>query len=171
MMPVHQIKSLPMEETTSKPIRFLENCLIIWNADQTPNKFKNEQEQLQKRFYGLHIFDNIDACITFISTIQVEKLFLIISDTSESIERFQYLPQIEKIYIFTTSSFELDKMKNRKLLNYDIIEDIDKLSKQLQHDIKLCEMDFILLAVVPASSEEILFSSSLTKQEASFLFT
>jgi tetratricopeptide (TPR) repeat protein len=73
------------------------------------------------------------------------------------------------LYIFTTSSIELNNTKYQNL-NYQIIRNLDSLTQQLQDDIQLCEIDFILLTVAPASSEEILFSSILPKQEASFLF-
>jgi tetratricopeptide (TPR) repeat protein len=157
-----QIKSLPMEKMTSQSTRFLENCLIIWFCNETLDKFENEREQLRKLVYGLKTFNNVDACFAFITEIQDEKVFLIISDTPQIVEGFQYLPQLEKIYIFTSSSHKLNNTKHR-YLHYDIVENIDSLYKQLQEDIKLCEMDFILITIAPLSNA--------TKQEASFLFT
>jgi tetratricopeptide (TPR) repeat protein len=165
----NQIKPLPMEKTVLQSTRFLESCLIIWFYDETSNKLENEREQLRKLVYGLKIFDNIDACTDFITAIQDEKVFLIVSGTSQIVERFQYLPQIEKIYIFDSSFHEFNNVK-RQYLNYDIVENLDILYKQLEEDIKLCEMDFILIIVAPLLAEKTLSLSSLTKQEASFLF-
>jgi tetratricopeptide (TPR) repeat protein len=160
----NQIKTLSIEKTISQPTRFIENCFIIWFCNETSDKFENEKEQLRKLVYGLKTFNNIDACIAFITSIQDEKIFLIISGTPRTVERFQYLPKLEKIYIFTFSSHEFNDAK-RQYLNYDIVENIDNLYKQLQEDIKLCEMDFILITVVSFSSQ-----NSSTKQEASFIF-
>jgi hypothetical protein len=164
------VKALTMEEIVPKPSRFLENCLVVWIYNEIFNKFENDQEQLRKLVYGLQTFNNVDACIAFISAVEDEKVFLIISDTYRIIERFQYLTQLEKIYIFTTSSVELNNTKSRNF-NHQIVRNVDSLIQHLQDDIQLCEIDFILLTIASESSEEISFPSILTKQEASFLFT
>jgi len=165
----NQIKPLPMKKTIPQSTRFLQNCLTIWFYDETSNKFENEREQLRKLVYGLKTFDNVDACIDFIKGIQDEKAFLIMSGTPQIVAHFHNLPQIEKIYIFDSSSHELNNVK-RQYLNHDIVENIDSLCKQLQEDIKLCEMDFILINVVSVSAEKILSLSNMTIGEGSFLF-
>jgi hypothetical protein len=165
----NQIKPLPMEKTIPQSTRFLENCLIISLCDETSNKFEKEREQLRKLVYGLQTFDNVDACVDFITAIQDEKVFLIICGTPQTVEHFKELSQIEKIYIFASSSHEFNNVKHQ-YSNCDIVENIDSLYKQFQEDIKLCEMDFILIIGAPLVSEKTLSLSSLTKQEASFLF-
>jgi hypothetical protein len=144
-------------QTDSQSTRMIENCLIIWLYDQPSNTFEKEKEQLRNLVYGLHIFHNIDTCISFIAHIRDEKIFLILSGTYRSTERFHHLSQLEKVYLFDFSSRESS-------------EDIDSLYKQLQQDIKLCEMDLIPITAVPVSSEEISLSSNLTKHNASFFF-
>ncbi|CAF4206675.1 unnamed protein product [Rotaria sp. Silwood2] len=159
---------LSVTKTIPQSTRFLENYLIIWLYDESSNKYDNEIKQLRKLVYGLKTFNNIDACITFIDGIQDEKVFLIVSGMNQTLEHFHCLPQLEKLYIFD-SSYKLndDKYEN---LKYDIIQNIDNLYKQVQEDVKLCEMDFILLTVVSIPLEDISCSSKLTKSQASFLF-
>ena len=167
---LNHVKTLSTKEIISKPTRFLEDCLIIWLNDDTSNKYEIEQEELRKVVYGLKTFNNIDGCISFISNIQDEKVFLIISTNCHSIERFQYLSHLEKIYIFASNPNQLNDLKQRKL-NYDIFETIDALYQKLHEDIKLCVMDLIPITVVPLPSEEYSLSSILTQQEAAFLFS
>ncbi|CAF1059942.1 unnamed protein product [Rotaria sp. Silwood1] len=166
---LHNEESLSITKTIPQSIRFLENYLIIWLYDETSNKFENEIKQLRTLIYGLKTFNNIDACITFIDNIQDEKVFLIISGIHRTFERFHHLTQLEKLYIFDSSHKQNDE--KYQILKYDIIHNIDNLYKQLQEDMKLCEMDLILITTVFIPSEEISFSSKLTKQQASFLFT
>ncbi|CAF4782144.1 unnamed protein product [Rotaria sp. Silwood1] len=161
-------ESLPMTKTILQTARFLESCLIIWLYNETSNKFDNEIKHLRKLVYGLKTFTDIDACITFINNVQDEKVFLIISDTYQTFECFHHLPQLEKLYIFDSFQ-ELNEMKHQTL-KYDIIQNINSLYKQLQEDIQVCEMDFMSISVVSVSSQDISFSSKLTKQQASFLF-
>ncbi|CAF3586245.1 unnamed protein product [Rotaria sp. Silwood1] len=161
-------KPLSMTKTIPQTTRFLESCLIIWLYDETMNKFENEIKHLRKLIYGLKTFNNIDACITFINNVQDEKVFLIISGTYRKLECFHHLSQLEKLYIF--NSFQKENDVQHQTLKYDIIQNIDNLYKQLQEDIQLCEIDFIPITVVSSLSQDISFSSKLTKQQASFLF-
>ena len=161
-----QAHASPIERTIPHSIRFLESCLIIWLSDETSNKFENEREQLRMLVYGLKTFNNVDGCIAFISNIQDEKVFLIISASHRIAERFHHLLHLEKIYIFDS---RLINNEIHQTLKHAIFQSIDSLSKQLQEDIKLCEMDLMPIIVAPASSRELSFSSILTKQEASFL--
>ncbi|CAF3524473.1 unnamed protein product [Rotaria sp. Silwood1] len=161
-------KPLSMTKTIPQTTRFLESCLIIWLYDETTNKFENEIKHLRKLVYGLKTCNNIDACITFIDNVQDEKVFLIISGTYRKLECFHHLSQLEKLYIF--NSFQKENDVKHQTLKYDIIQNIDNLYKQLQEDIQLCEIDFIPITVVSSLSQDISFSSKLTKQQASFLF-
>ncbi|CAF1314202.1 unnamed protein product [Rotaria sordida] len=151
---------LSMTATIPRTTRFIENYLIIWLYDETLNKFENEIQYLRKLIYGLKTFNNIDACITFINNVQDEKVFLIISGRYRTFECFHHLPQLEKLYIFDSFQ-ELNDTKH---------QNINNLYKQLQEDIQLCEMDFMSIAVVSPLSQDISFSSKLTKQQSSFLF-
>ncbi|CAF0913822.1 unnamed protein product [Rotaria sordida] len=161
-------ESMSMTKTLLQTTRFLESCLIIWLYDETSNKFEDEIKHLQKLVYGLKTFNNVDACITFINNIQDEKVFLIISGAYRTLECFHHLPQLEKLYIF--DSFEKVNDTRHQTLKYNIIQNINNLYKQLQEDIQLCEIDFIPINVVLALTQDISFSSKLTKEQASFLF-
>jgi hypothetical protein len=163
-----QVNILPIEKIIPQSTRFIENCLIIWFCDETSTKFENEKDQLQQLVYGFKTFTNVDACIAFITDIQDEKVFLIISGTRRTLERFSHLSQLEKIYIYDPSPRELNNEKYRTI-KPNIVRDIDSLHKQLQEDIKLCEMDFLLVTVARVSSQEFSFSTVLTKQQSSFL--
>ncbi|CAF2567073.1 unnamed protein product [Rotaria sp. Silwood2] len=160
----------PLSMTTTIPqtTRFLESCLIIWLYDETSNKFENEIKHLRKLVYGFKTFNNIDVCITFINNVQDEKIFLILSGRYRTFECFHHLPHLEKLYIFNSFQ-ELNDAKH-ETLKYNIIQNINSLYKQLEEDIQLCEMDFMSITVVSVLSQDISFSSKLTKQQASFLF-
>ncbi|CAF1091919.1 unnamed protein product [Rotaria sordida] len=159
---------LSMTATIPQTTRFIESYRVIWLYDETSNKFENEIKYLRKLVYGLKIFNNIDACITFINNVQDEKVFLITSGRYRTFECFHHLPQLEKLYIFDSFQ-ELNDTKHQTL-KYDIIQNINNLYKQLQDDIELCEIDFVSLTVVSPLSQDISLSSKLTKQQASFLF-
>jgi len=169
LVPLDSVQSPPKEETHSKTNRFLENCLIVWLTSSTSSKYTVEREELRTRVYGLKIFNNIDGCIAFLSNIQDEKVFLIISNFDQSIERLQYLNQIEKIYIFTSNSHESSHFKYPKV-NYDLVENLDELNDKLENDMKSCVANLIPITVAPIRSETIKSIVDLSRYEASFLF-
>ena len=156
-------KPVSINEILPQSVRFLENCLVIWISNESMEKFEKEQEQLRKCLHGLIIFHHIDGCLTFISSIENEKIFLIISGSSKTIESFQHLSQLERIYVFNTTHLQTNSMKYRDL-NDEILTDIDHLCEQLQNDLRLCEMDSIPLTIVLKSSKPI-----ANKEEAAFL--
>ncbi|CAF3948510.1 unnamed protein product [Adineta steineri] len=165
-----QKQELSKEKTIPQSVRFLENNRIIWLCEESSNMFENEAEQFQKRVYGLKRFNNVDTCLTFITNIQDEKVFLIICGIHRPVECFYHLSQLEKIYIIGSSSNKFNHEKTPTIQHISIVN-INSLYRQLQEDIELSEMDFTLIDTVPVSLQEVSFSSHLIKQEASFLFT
>ncbi|CAF2143530.1 unnamed protein product [Rotaria magnacalcarata] len=165
---LHHDAILSSKKPVSQSTRFLENFLTIWLYDEASNKYENEMEHLGKLLYGLKTFNNIETCNHFINNVRDEKIFLILSGIHRTCEHFHDFPQLEKIYIFDCSH-EINDTKHR-IFKYDIIQNVDSLYRQLQENIRICEMDFTPITVVSASSPEISFSSKLTRQEALFLF-
>ncbi|CAM2708222.1 unnamed protein product [Rotaria socialis] len=156
------------KKPVSRSTHFLENFLTIWLYDEASNKYENEMEHLGKLLYGLKTFNNIETCNHFIYNVRDKKIFLILSGIHRACEHFHDFPQLEKIFIFDCSH-EINDTKHR-IFKYDTMQNVDSLYRQLQEDIRICEMDFTLITVVLASSQEISFSSKLTRQQAFFLF-
>ena len=152
--------------TSPRPMRMVENCIVLWLSDDSSKTFENEIEQLRRFVYGFQVFINLDTCIDYIRDVQDEKIFLITSIPYQSIGNVYHFPQLEKIYIFDSSSPE-DTKSN--LLN-NIFRDINNLCKQLQQDIELCELDLTYFSAIPNSSDDIKSSTVLTKEQASFVF-
>ena len=160
---------IPVSKHTSvipKPTRILENCIVIWLFDDPSNQFENEKEQLRHLVYKLEVFTNSETCLDYIQAVHDEKLFLIIPVTYQSIADFYRLPQIEKVYIFDSSSYE-DKLS----LQTNLFQDINILCKQLQQDIELCELDLISFSFVSNSAHDMTSSMTLIKEDASFIYT
>ncbi|CAF3001353.1 unnamed protein product [Rotaria sp. Silwood2] len=160
---------LPVSTTTSithKSTRIIENCLIIWLFDDPSNKFENEKKQLSRLIYGFQIFTNPDTCINYIRDIQDEKIFLIISVTYQYVQYIHDLPQLEKVYVFDSLSYD----NQHHTLQNNTFHDINNLCKQLQYDIELCEFDLMYFSAISNSSHDINSSMILPKEEASFVF-
>ncbi|CAF2051875.1 unnamed protein product [Rotaria magnacalcarata] len=123
-----------------------------------------KKKHLNRLFYGFHSLTNPDICINSIKDTHVEKIFLIISVTYQSLQYIYIcdLPQLEKLYVFDL----LSKSNEKETHQNNIFHDINSLAKQLQQDIALCEFDLIYFSASSNPLNYIISSTILTKEEA-----
>ncbi|CAF4073964.1 unnamed protein product, partial [Rotaria sp. Silwood1] len=85
--------------------RILQNFLVIWldaNFDESKDNYKKSLQHLQCIVATITTFTDADQCIEFLTGIQNEKVFMIVSGTLEQniIPEIQACPQLESIYVF-----------------------------------------------------------------------
>ncbi|CAF1479383.1 unnamed protein product [Adineta steineri] len=152
--------------------RNAENLSLIW-CDVPISENENRDmfiEQFQKIFNDVHIFDNIDRSIDYLTDIKDEFIFFIITDSpivSNNIEQIlDQFRHIHHLYIFkkedTINQSELDFRKHRKLKG--IFSSITTICEQLRKDVKRCEHDLISFDVVSNNN------SINDEQEANFMY-
>ncbi|CAF3058462.1 unnamed protein product [Rotaria sp. Silwood2] len=156
--------SLQIQKDTStqeqQNTRFIENCMIVWFVDPaaTPEK-ETVLAHLRHIVCTLRIYTDQDACVTFMTNICEEKIFLIIpSGMNSFVERIRHLRQIEKIYIFDGRSNNI----NQEIFRLNL----STLCEQLRQDVELCELDYINITATPPLTS----NSDSTKQTAEFLY-
>ena len=145
-------------------MRPMESSLVVWLCDEKSDEFDREQDRLRQLVYPMKAFDDRNACRSFISNVQDEKIFLLVYGKCSSFDWCDHLPQLEKIYFLGSTSLE------RAHAKHICIRDVDMLTSQLRHDIESCESDLIRVSSIPQSSREISLTSHFTKQEATFVF-
>ncbi|CAF3698829.1 unnamed protein product [Rotaria sordida] len=85
--------------------RVLENFLLVWldaNLNESDEDFKRSLQHLQHIVATITIFTDADQCVDFVSAIQDEKVFMIVSDVlgQHIVPEIQALPQLLSIYVF-----------------------------------------------------------------------
>lgn len=159
-------KSQKEESNTSSATDFIENSILVWLTDQPLRKISSYTTQLRHVISALKIFDNPDTCYTFLTNIQDEIIFLIISTKYEDfIKKIDDLPQIYKIYIFDQTTEVNVNDTHDKSPHIDIVQNINSLCDQLTEDRKLAELDSILLATINPSTP----NGISTKRTGAFL--
>jgi hypothetical protein len=169
----HDPITVPIDALSNdRMTRYIENCIVVWLA--VPSVLKEHQsiaEKLRQVIYTLRTFNNPNECITFMENIRDEKIFLVVSpEMEQAVRSIHYLPQLEKIYVFHTSSEKMDHAVNQ-LVSTKIFRDINELCEQLRQDVYICELDLIHVIVVPAETQSTVPISISTKQTAMFLCT
>ncbi|CAF1122469.1 unnamed protein product [Didymodactylos carnosus] len=150
----------------------LENFTIVWfdaTIDQT-NDNLDTKARLRTVVNHLRTFHDAAACIKYLSSIENEKVLLIISGTLADmyISIVHQLAQVELIYIFC-----LDKIKYEALLINNKIRGVfaekDPLILKLQEDAKLFARDIMPMNVFCLENDEHSIHD-LTKGSALFLW-
>jgi tetratricopeptide (TPR) repeat protein len=150
--------------------RIVEDCIVIWLLNESfLGEVELEKSKLCHVVATIKMFTNRDECVTYIKNIRLEKIFLIIPAIESFLDSIQNLPQIEKIYVLNASLRETENNKNA-ITSPNIFYDIDSLCKQLETDVKLCELDLIVITTSPPPSQDATTSDSTKKQEALFLY-
>ncbi len=151
-----------------KSDRMVEDCIIVWILNDSSMENELEKAKLRHIVSTIKIFTNRDECITYIESIRVEKIFLIVSAMESFLEPIQNLPQMEKIYVLDPSSREIEKNID-VTTSSNIFYDIDSLCKRLEIDVELCELDLILLTASAPLLQDSTTSINAKQQEAAFL--
>lgn len=149
--------------------RIMENCIIVWFLDDSSTDVENEKTKLRQIVSFIKTFTDINECVNYITNIKIEKVFLIVASMNSFLQSIQYLPQIEKIYIFNTLVREIKKPSDQ-LLSLNSFDDMDTLCKQLQTDVELCELDLVEITAAGVSTQDGVSSVESKKQVTKFLY-
>jgi len=121
---------------------------------------------------NIYVFSESDQCIDFITDIEKEKVFIIISDTisKDIISIFQQIPQITSIYIYS---------KNNKKTNDQSIEHIQKIKGTFTDTMHICKLlktatvqfEKNLASISFIKPNTIKSTQNLNKLDSSFMYT
>lgn len=148
------IESTEVEKTAvlmSQP-RIVENFIIIWldsNINEFDDNTKKSITSLRQAVNSIKIYNDVDKCMDFLTDIEDEKVFLIVSYIfgQQIISLFENVTQLHSIYIICNQSIEnqpwIDDYKNIK----GIFNKIESICNVLQKNIRQYEIDLISIGV------------------------
>lgn len=154
------------ESKLSSAMDFIENSVLVWLTDQPSQKISEYNIQFRRVISALKIFDDCDACYTFLANSQNEIILLIVSTKHEEfIERIDELPQIYKIYIFDLTTHMDVKDTQDQPRQIGIFRNINELCDQLGKDRELVDLDSFSIVTINPSAP----SGTSPKRIAAFL--
>lgn len=159
-----EVKSDPPANTTrtsstSSSTRVMENFILVWFLPDSSPTVDAETRQLRRIISWLRIFSDWLDCVTYISHIRTEKVFLIVPTADLRLSSLVELPQLEKIYIL-----------DRSAASSDIFTDVESLCQELQTDVDICQRDLLQFVTSPAVSPTGTLAVDLKRQEVTFLY-
>ncbi|CAF1174591.1 unnamed protein product [Didymodactylos carnosus] len=129
----------------------LEDFTVVWldaNIDKTKDCL-DTQTQLRQRINYLKTFTNADECVDYVTKIQNEKVFFIVSGTmGEIVVPLIYdVPQIHSIYVFCGNKAKQEKWTKQCEKVSGIYIDKQSLLKKLQENIESCSKQLLPMSI------------------------
>ncbi|CAF1354870.1 unnamed protein product [Rotaria sp. Silwood1] len=144
----------------------IQNFLLIWldeNIDESSDDYLNSIKQLRRTINTIEIFHDINAFIGYLSRIQNEKSFLIISGAlcESVVPRIHDMIQLHSIYVFCRQQEKCEEWAKDWSKVKGIFTAITSLCDMVRQSARQCDQDGIGITGV----------SSLNQIEPSFMYT
>jgi hemerythrin-like domain-containing protein len=126
----------------------LQNFLLIWldaNLDEAKEDFENSIQHLRCVVATIATFTDVDECIDFLSDIENEKVFMIVSGAlgQHLIPEIQAWQQLQSIYIFCDNQSIHEEWAKTISKVKGVYTKIEPICEALQIDREHCDRDLI----------------------------
>ncbi|CAF4544471.1 unnamed protein product [Rotaria sp. Silwood2] len=145
-----------INSTSNREIN-LENCIVIWldaTINQTDNATQSSVNDLRHIVDGVFTFYDLDQCIDYITDINDEKVFFIISGSIgiDIVPLIHELQHIESIYVFCCNTHIHEQWSKHYLKIRGVYNHIHSICYQLKRDIIQLSRNSISIQVIPSNS-------------------
>ena len=155
--------------------RILQNYRLVWlDANATPSSegYQRKLEQLRSVVNEVNVFLEPDECLDFLTDIQLEKVFLIVSGSlaRDLLHCIHPVAQIDAIYIICgDQNLHKEWMKKWPKVK-GVYTQIQPLSQALELAAKKCDRDFVAVSF-PEVNADGASDINLNQLEPSFMYT
>jgi tetratricopeptide (TPR) repeat protein len=166
--------TLAQAETTQPRRRIVQNYLLIWldaHIDESENNCQYTLKQLRKIVNDINLFTSPDQCTHFLSQIDKEMAFMIISGalSEHLVPAIHGMTHVDSIYIFCNRTEKHAQWVKEWSKVRGVYNNITHICEALLQAIKQCNQDSIPVSFVSTTSGE--FSRNLDELEPSFMYT
>ncbi|CAF4961017.1 unnamed protein product, partial [Rotaria sp. Silwood1] len=144
----------------------IQNFLLIWldeNIDESSDDYLNSIKQLRRTINTIKTFHNANECIDYMSQVQNEKSFLIISGAlcENVVPHIHDTTQLHSVYIFCRKQEKYEEWAKNWSKVKGVFTEITSVCDVVRQSARQCDQDDIGITGV----------SSLNQIEPSFMYT
>ncbi len=164
--------------STSAPLKFkkshfVQNYILIWldsNIAEYDQYYQSSIFQFRSIINSINTFIEIDQCIDFLTDVNQEKVFMIISTSlaQQLMPLIQNLSQIDSIYIFCHNQTEHEMWTEQWMKMKGIFTDIDELCESLKRDTRRCEYNMAAISIMRTTDP---LNRDLNELDQSFMYS
>ncbi|CAF3989882.1 unnamed protein product, partial [Rotaria sp. Silwood1] len=149
----------------AQPHEIVQNFLILWldeDIDEVIDEYYNSIQHLQQIVNTIEPFNDTDECVDYLSQLQNEKAFLIVSDTlcETVVPRIHHMTQLYSIYVFSHKQSGYEEWAKDWYKVKGVFTEIIPLSDSIRQCARHCDEDLVVISAV----------SSLNELESSFVY-
>ena len=161
----------PKQSVATKDNENKESITLIWFDPNIGSREDTEHTKQRLRHINDYVIfhTDLDQCITFIQSIDKEKIFLITSGkkASELLPRINSLRQIDSIFIFCMKKVRYEHLLDEHSKIIGIYVNLDELCKSIGEQIDLVDKQLQTFAFFDQNQKS---TKDLSKQSAEFLW-
>ncbi len=157
--------------TKTKRFHTIEKFAVIWldsNINQLDEDCQNIITQLRYVINLVEIFTDPDRCVDYITEINVEKIFLVVSDSIGHIviPLIEQIVQLQSIYVFCTNNCQHEQWVEKYQKVKGIYTQIEAICHTIKQEICLFDNDLTSISVIGTTS-----ATNLNDLDATFMYS
>ncbi|CAF3356854.1 unnamed protein product [Rotaria socialis] len=152
-------------------------CWLDLEARNIEDNIHRKIEQLRRNVYAVHSFDEWDACIDFITSVDEQDIiYLVVKPehlNDESLSLFDSIPQLKSIFLLCNNNrnYYRERLKSsRKII---LIQDNNNnlTSNQIEQNIRQNANQEIVFQIFRSQNDQITDASLLNQLDTSFMYS
>ena len=153
--------------------RSVENFVIIWldsNLNESDDNYQKTISSLQRIVNGIKTFTNIKSCVAFLSQIENEKVFIIVSGSlgQTIMPHIHCMSNVNSIYIFCSNRSKHELWTKEWIKVKGVFTQITPICHSLKQDIQQCENSLMPISILPTTN---LSKQQLNELDRSFMYS
>jgi tetratricopeptide (TPR) repeat protein len=143
-----------VDSTEPATNRFIDqNFLVIWlnlSIDESDDSYHNTLTRLKQIADKTHVFTDVDMCVSFLTDVINEKVFMIISTnpSSQLVPVIHNIAQLYYIYIHSNNTVEEEYRLHEFKKVGKVSNSIESICELLKKDIRKCGYDVNSISIV-----------------------
>lgn len=160
----NQVKALPLNRRLSQ---IIETFGLVW-LDLKFDEIDEDHYQLARLFHSIKKFTDPDQCVDFLTDIELQKVFLIISSVivKQIISCIHDIPQIHSIFVLCHDTTEDQSWSNEYEKIKGFLAEISSISDLLMRSTRYCDEDFTPISIVSSS-----ITNKQNELQSSFMYS
>lgn len=168
-----QSNSTAREVHASEGSSSIQSYILFWldsNINPTDADCHQTIAQLQSIVSNVHVFNDGDACIDYLSTIKNQKVFMVVSGSigEHILPRIYNMPQLSAVFVYCSNRQKYESLTKYSPKVRGIFTDLSVLCGSVKEMTRQCDENSIDISLVSASDPS---DQRLDNLDQSFMYT
>jgi tetratricopeptide (TPR) repeat protein len=171
--PATQFQNTTRRQRSFKPRHSVQNFLLLWldsSFDESNNDCVISVAELRRFVNIIKIFRDVNQCVDFLTELQYEKAFMIVSDSLGQflVPLIHDVPQLNSVYVFCRNESNCEQWEKNWSKVKGFFTQVTHICELLQKAIRECDRNSISISIVSTNDA---LTKNLDQLDQSFMYT